>query len=312
MTRGANPTPRRGMRLLTLVWLLGAGVAAAQDLEPRAYSRSPVGTNFLVLGWGRSSGGVLVDPTLPITDLEATIEAPLFGYARSVALAGRAASVAFAVPYVWLDASGNVGEEARHASRSGIGDARVRLAVNLIGNPAMSPSEFRHQPPTTVVGTSVTVVAPVGDYNGEKLVNIGSNRWAVKPEIGLSHPIGKVFVETAAGVWLFGDNDDFFGGQTREQDPLWTLQLHTGYDFRPGLWLAANATYYTGGQTRLDGEAQDDRQSNSRYGLTFSYPFNRALSLKLAWSTGASTRIGADFDSYAIVLQYLWFDAAGS
>lgn len=304
---------RRNFLCVTQVFaalvVLIIGVAAqAQELEPRAYSRSPVGTNFLVLGWGRSSGGVLVDPTLPLTDVRATIDAPTLGYARTFALGRRAASIAVAVPYVGLDATGNVGTEERQASRSGLGDPRVRLALNLIGNPAVSPGEFVQSPPSTTVGASLTIIPPLGEYDGSKLVNIGSNRWSVKPEIGVSHPLDNAFVEASVGPWLFTDNRDFFGGQTREQAPLWTFQLHAGYDFRPGLWLAADASYFIGGRTRVNGVLKDDTQANSRYGLTFSYPLGRATSLKLAWSTGFTTRIGADFDTYAVAIQYRWFD----
>jgi hypothetical protein len=38
--------------------------ATAQELEPRAYSPSPVGTTFLLGGFGRSEGGILFDPSL--------------------------------------------------------------------------------------------------------------------------------------------------------------------------------------------------------------------------------------------------------
>src|SRR6185369_449691 len=156
-------TSRQARQFFALLVLV-AGAASAQDFEPRAYSRSPVGTNFLLLGWGHSSGGVLVDPTLPITDVQATIDAPLIGYSHTFDVAGRAASIAIAVPYVWLEASGNVGQEERQASRSGLGDPRVRLAVNLIGDAALRPDEFAQQPPTTTLGISLTIIAPAGKY----------------------------------------------------------------------------------------------------------------------------------------------------
>lgn len=151
-------------------------------------------------------------------------------------------------------------------------------------------------------------MVPLGQYDASRLINIGSNRWAFKPELGLSQPLGNVFLEAAAGAWLFTANTDFFGGQRREQKPLWTFQLHAGYTFRPALWLARNATYYTGGQRRVNGVAKQDRQANSRYGLTLSVPLWQHISAKLAWSTGFTTRAGGDFDTFAAAVQYVWID----
>ena len=294
--------------LLPVVLLYASPALQAQELEPRAYSASPVGTNFLAVGLGRAEGGVLVDPSLPVTDVEATIDSALLGYARTFGVLGRGASGSVLLPYVWADVSGNVGETRGEVRRSGIGDARLRLAVDLVGNPALTPRAFAQRKPTTIVGTSLTVVAPTGQYDGARLINIGTNRWAFKPEIGISQPLGSWFFEAMAGVWLFTDNSEFFGGHRRSQDPLASYQLHVGYTFRPGLWLAGDATYYTGGGTRVDGIAKQDKQENSRYGLTLSLPLRRGLSLKLAWSQGWSTRIGGNFDSYTAALQYRWFD----
>jgi len=180
--------------------------------------------------------------------------------------------------------------------------------MNLLGGPALTREAFAIRTPTTTLGASFSVVAPFGQYDASRLINIGSNRWAFKPEVGLSQPIGNVFLEACTGVWLFTDNTDFFGGKRRGQDPLWTFQLHGGYTFRPALWLAGNATYYTGGQTRVNGVAKQDRQANSRYGLTLSVPLWKNVSAKLAWSTGFTTRTGGDFDTFAVAVQYLWFD----
>jgi len=281
----------------------------AQDLEPRVYSPNPIGAHFLGLAYVHSSGGVLSDPTLPISDVDAQLNTTILGYGQTFAVLNRSAIVNLAVPYVWGRLSGSLGEERREVTRSGLGDARLRLGLNLTGGAATTPAEFAKRKPETALGMSVTIVAPAGQYDRTKLVNIGANRWAFKPELGVSHPSGPWYVEAYAGVWLFTANDEFFGGsRRREQDPLATLQTHIVYTFRPHLWIAFDATLYHGGRTTVDGARNLDLQSNVRVGLTVSLPTSRRQSLKLSWSDGVSTRIGSDFTTLGVAWQYMWVD----
>jgi Putative MetA-pathway of phenol degradation len=288
--------------------LLLCAAPCAQDLEPRAYSPSPVGTNFAVVSYTRLEGEVLTDAALPIKNVQAKIDLYLLGYARTFELAGRTASVGAVVPYARGDVSGDVFEAAREVYRAGLGDVRLRFAVNLYGNPALTPAEFAQRRPGIAAGASLSVIAPTGQYVGSRLVNVGTNRWAFKPELGVSYPHGNWFFESSAGVWLFTDNDDFFGGQHRRQDPLYLSQVHIGYNFRPGLWLAFDAAYATGGQTTVDGVENQDKQDNSRYGMTLSVPLSRGWSGKIAWSRGLTVRAGGDYEVIAVALQYRWFD----
>jgi hypothetical protein len=302
---------RRFAALLALCVCWAGGSCLAQEIEPRAYSPSPTGVNFMLLVAGQSSGGVLTDPTLPIENIEAKINALAYGYGRTFAVAGRSANFAVALPYVRAHASGDIGEDRRSVTREGVGDTKLRLAVNLVGAPAMTPREFMQREPATTLGFSVSVNVPTGQYDGDRLVNIGTNRWAAKTELGLTHPVGKWLLEAYAGAWWFDENDDFFGGQLREQDPLASIQAHVSYTFKPRMWLALNTTYYQGGQTSLDGVDKADRQSNSRAGITFSMPLGKDYSIKFNWSRGATTRIGSSFTSYGVGLQYAWMDQPG-
>jgi hypothetical protein len=294
--------------LSLLLWLVTAGVSNAQELEPRAYSPNPTGANFALLAYGYTWGGVLFDPSLPFSDVEARLNAGVLGYGQTFSAFQRSASVTLALPYVWGDVEGNVGEEFRAITRSGPGDARFRFAVNLIGGPALAPAEFAKRTPRTTLGASLVVVAPLGEYDPQKLINIGSNRWVFKPELGIAHPIGRWYLEGYAGVWLFTDNGNYYGGQRREQDPLATFQAHVSYTVRPGLWMAFDATHYSGGRTTLEGVQRDDRQANTRVGLTLSVPMGAGHSLKVSYSEGATTRIGGDYTSVGIAWQYVWFD----
>ena len=284
--------------------------AAAQDLEPRSYSASPVGLNFVVAGIGRSSGGVLVDPNLQISDLNATLHSATIGYGRTFSLGGRQALVTFAVPYIWGDIRGSVAEQAGSVRRSGLSDLHTRLAVNLYGNPARSPQQFaRLRKRTTLVGASLTVLAASGQYDPRKLINLGSNRWAVKPEVGISYPVKKLDVDAYCGIWFFTANPTFFPGtRTRRQDPVTALQGHVSYTFRPHLWLAGDFTWYYGGGTSIDRGPRSMGQNNTRAGVTFSLPLGSRQSLKFAYSTGTTSRVGSDFDSVAVVWQFSWFD----
>ncbi|MFP4894885.1 transporter [Paraburkholderia sp. EG304] len=282
--------------------------ASAQELEPRAYSPAPVGTNFIGLTYSRLSGQVLTDPSLPVSNIHADINAVSLGYVRVFDLAGYTAQLGVLAPFVSGNVSGDVLDSPTQVHRAGLGDVRFRLAVDLLGGRALTPEEFARRVPGTIVGVSLTVVAPTGQYEPAHLVNVGTNRWAFKPEFGISQPLGNWFLEATAGVWLFTDNDSFLGNKRRSQAPLATLQLHAGYTFRPGLWLAFDAGFYAGGKSTVNGVGNDDRQNNSRYGITLAIPVTRGWSAKLAVSNGLLVRAGGNYKAISLALQYRWFN----
>jgi hypothetical protein len=297
------------MILAGTVLLAGSAAVRGQDMEPRAYSASPIGTNFLGAGYLRTTGSVSLDPSGPISNVEATINSGFLGYARTFALLGQTASAAILLPVIQGDVSGTVQQIGqKQVSRFGFGDLRLRVAENILGSPAMTPEEFARRAPSTTLGISLTVAAPTGDYNSAHLVNIGNNRWAFKPEIGLSQPIGNWFAELSGGYWIFTDNHNFFGGNVRGEKPIASAQLHFGYNFARDLWLAADGTYYGGGETVLNGVEGDDRQTVSRYGLTLSLPLRDGLSAKLSWASWLTGHNGGTFNTIGVAVQLRWFD----
>jgi len=285
-----------------------AATATAQDLDPRAYAKVPVNVTFLVTGFALSHGGVVSDPTLPVTDINATVEAPSIGVARSFALFGKTAQAFGAVPYSWAQVSGKLLGDARSVTRAGLFDMRFRLSVLVRGAPAASVAEIAKAPRRTILGTSLTVVAPTGQFFPDRLINLGSNRWAFKPEFAVSHPMGqKWLLDTYAGLWLFTANQSFYPGTfLRTQEPMCALQAHLSYTFRRQLWAAFDATFYTGGQTTVEGVHNNDRASNARLGATLALPVGRRHSVKLAVSRGAIIRFGANFTTLSVGWQTGW------
>ena len=282
--------------------------AAAQDLEPKAYSASPVGTAFLVAGLARSTGGVVFDPTLPFEDVEARINAAMIAMGYTFGLFGKLGMATAALPYAWGDLSGLVAEEARAITRSGLADTRFKLSVNLVGNPAMGTRAFVKAPRRTIVGTSLTVLAPSGQYDGTQLINLGNNRWSFKPEVGVAVPHGAWDFDAYLGVWLFAQNGDFYpGGLARSQDRVVALQGHVSYTFRPRLWLAIDGTWYQGGNARVGDGEPGEGLNNSRLGATLSLPAGRYQSFKISYSSGVSVRTGTDFRTLGVGWQWLWF-----
>ena len=256
-------------------------------------------------GFGRSTGDLSFDPTLPVQDGNASLQTVFSGYARTLDFFGRSANVTVQVPYVWGDVSGIVSDVFQSVHRSGLGDPSVRFAVNLWGAPAMNPREFARYRQRTTLGASLVVVTPLGQYDPAKLINIGSNRWAFKPELGLSRRLGRWYLDFYAGVWLFAANSNY-QGRVRTQEALGSGQFHLSYNFRPRVWAAFDANFYAGGDTSLNGVRTDTFQRNSRVGGTVAFPLSRHNALKVSVSTGAVTRIGGAFTTVGFAYQYLW------
>ena len=291
----------------SLVVLLALTPAASvgQQLEPRAYEVAPVGLNAFLVTYNTMAGDINFDPTFPVEDVSAVINSLYLGYFRSIDFFGRSASVAAVGSYTIGSVQGRVLGEFVKVDRSGLDDPAVRFAVNLYGGPAMTLEQFADYEQKWVVGASFVAVPPGGQYDPDRLINIGANRWSFKPEVGVTRTMGRWTLEWILGAWLFTANRNFMGS-VQTQQPIGSGQMHVSYTFKPGLWAAFNANFYVGGRTSVDGVKSFDLQRNSRVGATVSIPLSRHHSLKAAYSAGAYTTIGADFQAITVAYQYVW------
>ena len=290
----------------SIALIFAGGAAHAQDLEPRAYSNTPVGLNFVVVGYSYSEGKIAFDPTLPIANAQYYNNTETIAYARSLDAWGHSAKFDMILPYSQF--SGHALVDGQHNERdvSGLNDPRFRFSWNFYGAPALSLKEFAGYRQDLIVGASLSVTPPFGQYDDTKLINLGTNRWSFKPELGISKSWGKLTVDILPSVTFYTDNANYYYGRTYAQAPLYAVQGHIIYGFASGIWMALDATYFTGNRTTVDGVRSDNLQTNSRGGLTIALPVDRFNSLKINASTGTSTRTGSTFNAIQVLWQYRW------
>lgn len=301
---------KRNILCLLVLYLCFAGVhkATAQDLEPGFLSAMPIGGHIAIASAGYSKGNILLDKTLPIEDLEAKINSFGLGYFHSFKLLDRLTKFSVVVPYAIGDFSALVEGEPQSDVRNGLGDPIVTLSMMLIGTEALKPQEFfKQEQKKFKLGVLLKLKAPLGQYDDDRLINMGLNRWALKTGVGTSYTLGKRIVfEAQLGTWFFSENDDFLVDNTSKQKALFEGQFHTTYIFKPGTWLAASIGTIQGGATEINGVANEPFE-NLRYGLAISHRLNPKHSLKFAFTNGFISRTGDDFNTFLLVYQFLWF-----
>lgn len=282
-------------------------LSSSQEMEPRNYSSIPVGMNVLAFNYSYSSGDIVTDAASPIKDLDLKSNNLSLGFLRSFGLFGKLCKIQIGVPFVFLGGNAKLNGRDTSATRTGFADTRIKLVMNLVGTPALHPKDFMKFKEEFVVGTSLSISVPTGLYYDEKLINLGSNRWGFKPELGMSYNKGPVFFELFTGVWMFTENSDYLKTKTLTQAPLFSLQVNISYYFPSKIWIALNTTYVTGGETKVNGNVQNNFQKNFRSGLTLSVPINMKNSVKANFSTGVATRAGGNFTIFGLTYQYMWF-----
>jgi len=300
-----NCLSRLAMSSLLLAFLF-SHTASGQDLTPRAYWPAPYGTKIFVLGYVYQTGDVVTDPSLPLIGVDSTINSLMAVYQQTISLFGRTSNIQIQMPYVEGKTTGTYMNEPARRDVSGFGDLAATLSINLIGAPTMNLEAFRELVQNTkpILGASLKVVAPSGEYEADKLINIGTNRWAVRAKLGYIHPLGqKWLMELTVGTWFFEDNDEFLG-ETREQDPITALNVSIIRRFRPGIWGSLDLNYYLGGRTTIGETINEDFQRNSRIGFTVVHPIKGRHALKWSFSNGVVTESGGDFQT--ISLSYIY------
>jgi hypothetical protein len=292
----------------TIVTCAAYNRLAAQDLDPRAYARIPVGATSVSAGFSFSQGGVVLDPSVPLQDLKASVYVPSFALVHSFRFFGLTSQALVALPFSWANGSATINGVRESTSRSGLADMRLRYSVLFTGAPAATAVEMANAPRKTVLGASINIIAPTGQFFPDKLINIGTNRWSFRPELAISQPMGKRWlIDVYGGVWFFTDNQSFYPGNSlRTQKPMTAIQAHLSYNISLRAWVALDATFYAGGQSSVNGGVKDDRQENSRVGMTIVVPVKKFNSIKFAISRGAVVRIGQNFTTASIAWQRSW------
>jgi hypothetical protein len=282
-------------------------IAKAQDLEPRAYGNVPKGTNLISLVYARSSGNVLTDPSLPIADFKITANNIGAGYVHTFALAKKLARVQVAVPLIFMSGTLKINGVDTSGVRNGFGDTRLRFGINIFGSPALDKKVFRQYQQKMIIGASLVVSVPTGLYYKDKRINLGSNRWALKPEIGVSKRFKHFYAEAYTGVWFYQNNNEFLTSKTLKQQPVLSLQAHVSYYFKNQMWIGVNGNWFNGGETLIDNVASGDLKDNYRVGGTFSMPIAKKHSIKFQFHIGAFTNTGYDYNLFSIGYVYVFF-----
>jgi len=290
---------------LLLTCLLLGQAASAQDVEPRRWTALPVGLNVIGFGYLYTTGDIAFDPVLQIEDATVDMQTVIASYARSFGLFGRSARVDVVIPWQHGYWEGLLEGEPADTTRVGFSDPKFRLSVNLYGAPALDAQEFKkraaEQPINTIIGAAVSVGAPLGEYLEDRLLNLGQNRFVIRPQIGVLHTRGQWSFELTGSIFFFTDNDEFWEGNELKQDPIGALQAHVIRVFKPGLWASLSAAYGWRGETTVNGVPSDNDKADILAALSIGIPITPKQGIKLVYLLSETQRFtGADLDTFAI------------
>ena len=277
--------------LITLSALFPA-LSHAQDIEARSYSNAPVGINFISAGIAQAKAG------------NYTLTSEVMGLTHIFDAGGQSGKLTLVLPYGQLSGSSTIGGRTVNASTEGLSDPLIKAAINLYGAPALTLDQFKSYQQDLIIGASLAASIPWGKYDDNQLMNVGANRWFIQPGLGVSKALGPWRLELAGAGIFYTSNTNFMGGNSLSQNPVYSTQTHAIYYFQNTAWISVDATYFTGGQSYLNGNPISASQENWRFGSTMSYPVNKHNSIRLSASTGAYSRTNNSYDLYGISWQY--------
>lgn len=300
---------------LCLAWLSAPlDACLGQGLSPRAYVVAPVHSNAVTLTYSYQTGDIVFDSTIPISNASGQIDTSTATLFHTLSVFNRSSNISVSLPYSIGNFKGNVAGVEEEVYRSGLAPVVVRISTNLYGAPAMTVEDYTKWQQKTIVGASLLVTTPAGQYDPQRLINIGDNRWSFKPEIGFSRRLRSWILDAYAGVWFFTANNDFFskdplspGTNRQTQEPMGATEMHLSYDIKPRMWFSLDGNYWYGGKTSLNGvPTATTLQANSRVGATASLPIGKHQSVKSSYSRGSYVRFGGNYQQVSIAWQYSW------
>ena len=254
---------------------------------------------------------IKLDPALLLEDVQMKLHTVGAKYIHTFELWDKTARVDFTQAYQSGTWQGLVDGVPSEIDRNGLADSFVRFAINLHGAPPLRGKEFgAYRTKTkdeTIVGAGLVVRLPTGNYLDDKLINLGQNRFALRPQIGVVHTRDKWTIEGTVEVAVYTDNNDFFGGRKLEQEPLLFTQAHLIRRLRRGESITLSLGYNYGGEKTVDGVAKNDRNQSTAWALKYAYPISSQSGINLGYIRSKTHETtGADTETLALAMVFAW------
>ncbi|MCK5477349.1 MAG: transporter [Methylococcales bacterium] len=296
---------------LSLIALILVPPCRAMELAPRQWSHLPKGMNFAGIGYAYTEADISVDPVLNIEDVDMELHSWVAKYIHTFEVFDKSARIDVTQAYQEGKWSGLLNGVATEVSRRGFSDTFLRFATNLYGAPPLTAKEYgvfrKNLDTETIVGLGLVVRLPTGDYMDDKLINLGQNRFVLRPQLGVLHTRGKWTAELTGEIAFYTDNNDFFNGNRREQEPLYIVHGHLVHTFRPGLWAGVSFGYDYGGESTINGINKDDLRQDIGFAFNFAYPINRYSGIKVGYiRTLTQESVGVDTDTLTAAFSIMW------
>jgi hypothetical protein len=291
----------------TLVVLRTPDRVYAQFTDPHTYDNTPVGTNQIELAYAYARANASIDTSLIVAGARFNLNQGTITYTRYFGFVHHLVWVEASVPLAGLN--GSVSGTNIHGSAAGTGDSSYAVSALLKGGPALSVAQFADYKPITTVGVSLTITAPTGEYNPNKLLNLGSDRWSFKPEIALSHPFGtekRWECDAYANASFFTDNRSYHGVEILRQQPLPGIEGHISYSFTNNLWASLDTRYSSRGVTLVNGLNQNNTQQNFLLGSEVNVSLNARSSLIFQFAKAVIHQNGPAETGFAVKYDFVW------
>ena len=287
------------------LFLFATNYLFSQDIEPKRWTSMPLGTNVIGVGMGHVFGDIEFDPLLQAENTSVTVNSIALQYVRPFKIGNKQARIDVMIPFSFAKWEGLLEGSSETIKRQGFADPRLRLSVNFIGPEAMTLKEFqtykKENPVYTTVGASIAVSFPFGQYYSDKLLNLGTNTFVIRPQIGMVHTWNSWSYELTTSVFFYTDNTDFYGNQTKSQKPLFAMQTHLTKQFKHAIWTALSFGYGLGGHSIVNQHKKNDERGNFLGGLSLGMPIYKRQSLKFSYGTTITFKdIGANTNGFSL------------
>jgi len=270
---------------------------AGQSAESgaRAYANAPIGLNVAQLVYSHSEDNVK-------RNLKS--DAGALYYYHYLDVFGKIALVGGYIPYANIRVS--FPTSTLHFSRTGMGDPTLVIGMDFFGAPALGRKAFRHYQQNLIIGGSLQVSAPLGQYDAASGLNIGSNRWSFRPELAISQAAGDFVIDVFGNYRSFTDNRDFHSSLIKSQRGKWGIENHLSYTLMRGVWISADYFRTWGGETTVSGINQHNGVRDSTIGVTVNKAFAAGYSIQGKYRHDTVSQSGNKIRSFTLKFQYVW------